>query len=56
MAFGLVSNNSTYNYNYQEFVCDAPADISKLPKDSAHQKTIITLVQQLVKLLLQAAH
>lgn len=39
MAFGLVSNNGTHNYNYQEFVCDTPADISKLPKDSAPGST-----------------
>lgn len=32
MAFSLVSNNDTHNYNYQGFVCDTPADIFKLSK------------------------
>lgn len=46
MAFGLVSNNGTHNYNYQEFVCDAPADISKLSKDV--RKKILIYIKNIV--------
>lgn len=33
--FRLLANQNTFVYDYQEFVCDTPDDIEKLPKDCA---------------------